>query len=303
MLKNSYKKNIIDKALNKNAKICLPEIKDKRVYEASLELINLGFNVIHFDSLKKKESIYKEILLAKKFSSNWTRNMTDDFIECPINYSMLALCNNDIDCIVAGATHSTSTVLRSAIRLVGLKNNSKWVSSVFFMLSPCNQHIYTYSDCAVIPDPSSEQLCSIAYEASKLHSLLTEDLSKVAFLSFSTNGSADHYKVKKVQESVKLFSNKYPNIIHEGEIQFDTAVSKIVATKKNTNSRIVGDANIFIFPDLDSGNISYKITQYLAGYQAIGPIITGLNKPVNDLSRGCDVEDIIYTAAISVLQS
>jgi phosphate acetyltransferase len=155
----------------------------------------------------------------------------------------------------------------------------------------------------VIPDPSSVQLCSIAFEASEVHNLISKDLARVAFLSFSTNGSAEHYKVKKVRDSARLFSEKHPSIIHEGEIQFDAAINKIVANKKNINSNLKGSANVFIFPDLDSGNISYKITQYLAGYQAIGPILIGLNKPVNDLSRGCSVEDIVYTAAVSALQT
>ncbi len=303
MLKNSYKSIIIDKALRKNAKISLPEINDNRILEASTELINLGFNVVDLGNLKKNKVIYKKKLLKRKFSSNWTSSMLDKFMDCSINYSMLALCNNDVDCIVAGAVNSTSNILKSAIRLVGLKKTSKWVSSAFLMISPCDKYFYTYSDCAVIPEPSSEQLCSIAFEASKIHNLISGDLAKVAFLSFSTNGSAEHYKVKKIQESTRLFSKKYPSIIHEGEIQFDAAINKIVSNKKNINSTLKGCANVFIFPDLDSGNISYKITQYLGGYQAIGPILIGLEKPVNDLSRGCTVEDIVYTVAISALQT
>ena len=303
MLRNSYKSIIIDKALRKNARISLPEIDDSRVLDASDKLINLGFNVVGLDSLKKNKSIYKNKVLERKFSFNWTNCMLDDFIDCPINYSMLALSNNDVDCVVAGAANSTSNILRSAIRLVGLKKKSKWVSSVFLMISPCSKYFYTYSDCAVIPDPSSVQLCSIAFEASEIHNLISKDLARIAFLSFSTNGSAEHYKVKKVRDSATLFSEKYPSVIHEGEIQFDAAINKIVANKKNINSNLKGSANVFIFPDLDSGNISYKITQYLAGYQAIGPILIGLNKPVNDLSRGCSVEDIVYTAAVSALQT
>ena len=302
MLKNSYKSIIIDKALQKNARISLPEVDDNRVLDASDKLINLGFNVVDLDSLKKNKSIYKNKVLERKFSFNWTNCMLDDFIDCPINYSMLALCNGDIDCVVAGAANSTSNILRSAIRLVGLKKKSKWISSVFLMISACDKYFYTYSDCAVIPDPSSAQLCSIAFEASEIHSLISKDLARVAFLSFSTNGSAEHYKVKKVRDSAILFSEKHPGVIHEGEVQFDAAINKMVANKKNINTNLKGSANVFIFPDLDSGNISYKITQYLAGYQAIGPILTGLDKPVNDLSRGCTVEDIVYTAAVSALQ-
>ena len=205
--------------------------------------------------------------------------------------------------MIAGASHKTSEILRTAIRIVGVHENKKWVTSVFFMLSPCQKHIYTYGDCAVIPEPSPEQLCYIGYEASQIHQLISDCKSKVAFLSFSTKGSAEHYKVKRVQDAVSLFSKKYNDIQFDGELQFDAAVDVNVSSKKINNSSLEGKANVFIFPDLDSGNISYKITQSLANYQAIGPILIGLKKPVNDLSRGCTVDDIIYTVAISALQS
>ena len=151
--------------------------------------------------------------------------MKDDFLDSPLNLGMAALDNNDADCLVGGAVHSTSEVLRSAIRIVGMDRKSKWVSSIFFMISPDNKQLYTFSDCGVIPDPSSEQLCSIAYKSSQFHKFLSNEEPKVAFLSFSTKGSAEHYKVKKVQDAVKMFSDKYNNIIHEGEIQFDVAVN------------------------------------------------------------------------------
>ena len=300
---NQYRKDIIKNALLTNSRICLPEFKDDRIIESSKRLKKLGFNIINYNKLLQNTSTYRTIVKEKKFSENWTEKMINEYIDSPLNRSILALENNDLDCVIAGASFTTSDVIRSAIRIVGINKNKKWVSSVFFMLSPCNKHFYTFSDCAVIPEPSSEQLCYIAIEASKIHKLISNISPKVAFLSFSTKGSANHYKVKKVQDAVDLFSTKFNSIMHEGEIQFDAAVDKIISNKKYKASKLKGDANTFIFPDLDSGNISYKITQYLAKYQAVGPILIGLNKTVNDLSRGCSIDDIIYTVAISALQS
>ena len=300
---NIIKTKIIKDALKTNARICLPEINDKRVFEAKKKLLNLGFNIVDCSQLRKNIAEYKQLVRKKKFSKNWTEDMINKYTDLDLNLSVLALDNNDLDCVIAGASHKTSEILRTAIRIVGVHENKKWVTSVFFMLSPCQKHIYTYGDCAVIPEPSSEQLCYIGYEASQIHQLISDCKSKVAFLSFSTKGSAEHYKVKRVQDAVSFFSKKYNDIQFDGELQFDAAVDVNVSSKKIDNSSLEGKANVFVFPDLDSGNISYKITQSLANYQAIGPILIGLKKPINDLSRGCTVDDIIYTVAISALQS
>lgn len=300
---NSFSKNIIDRSLSKNKKICFPEESDKRIMLAKNKLKKMGFEIIDLDNLRKKNDKYMKIILSKSFSKNWTSEMISGYIESNLNLSLLALENNDVDCVVAGAVFSTSDVLRSSIRIIGLKKSTKWVSSVFFMLSPDQKKLYTFSDCGVIPDPSSEQLCEIGYQASKLHELIFCKIPKVAFLSFSTKGSAKHYKVKKVQDAVKLFSLKHGDIVHDGEMQFDAAINKDISLAKMSESNLSGNANVFIFPDLNSANIAYKITNHLAGYQSFGPIIVGLKKQVNDLSRGCTVEDIINVTAISVIQS
>ena len=171
------------------------------------------------------------------------------------------------------------------------------------MLSPDEETYFTYSDCGVIPEPSIDQLVTIAKDASDFHRLLSNESPKVAFLSFSTKGSADHYRVKRVSDAAKLFSKKYSNIINDGELQFDVAVDEIIASKKAPSSSIKGDANVMIFPNLDAGNIAYKITQRLAGYHAWGPLLQGLNRPIHDLSRGCSVDDIISVSAIAALQN
>ena len=299
-MKNKYKQNILDRALENKSTIILPEIDDRRVSIAIKKLKALGFIVVHPMDINKTKFI--DLAYKKTFTNNWTEEMIKSYLTCPLNLSLFALDSGQVDCVIAGAKYKTSDVIRSSIRIIGIKNSANWISSVFIMLSSNNANFFTFTDCAVIPDPSIEQLCGIAYEASKIHELLSNEKSKVAFLSFSTKGSAKHYKVKKVQDATDLFKNKFPKIDSEGEIQFDAAINANVANEKIKQSRLNGNANVFVFPDLDSANISYKITQYLGNYQALGPILLGLNKPVNDLSRGCDIDDIIYVSAISALQ-
>ncbi len=299
-MRNKYKQNILDRAIENNPKIILPEVDDIRVKSAIKELESIGFTVVHPMDINKNKFI--DLAYKKTFTNNWTQEMVKSYLACPLNLSLFALDDDQVDCVIAGAKYTTSNVIRSSIRIVGIKNSVNWISSVFIMLSSNKTDFLTFADCAVIPDPSIEQLCGIAYEASQIHELLSKEKSKVAFLSFSTKGSAKHYKVKKVRDSADLFKNKFPKIDSEGEIQFDAAINTSVANEKIKQSKLNGNANVFVFPDLDSANISYKITQYLGNYQALGPILLGLNKPVNDLSRGCDVDDIIYVSAISALQ-
>ena len=298
--KNSFKNRFFKKALKYPTKIYLPEYDDIRITKAVIELRNLGFNVAEYDQIEKNKEKYIDLISNKKFTLNWSRKMMENFLKDPLNYGLVALENNDIDCLVAGAKYATSEVLKSSIRIIGLSKRANWISSSFFMISPDDNYAYTFSDCGVIPEPTSEQLCSIAYEASNLHKLLSEEEPIVAFLSFSSKGSAKHYKVAKVQRAYNLFSKKYSSIKCDGEIQFDAAINSTISKRKK--SVLNGAANVFIFPDLDSANIAYKITEHLAGFQALGPLIQGLSKPVHDLSRGCKVDDIISIAAIAALQ-
>ena len=170
------------------------------------------------------------------------------------------------------------------------------------MISPDGENAFTFGDCAVIPEPDSRQLAEIAAESAVFHQLLTREEPIVAFLSFSTKGSASHYRVDKVRDAVEIFGYKFPQIIHDGEVQVDAAIIPEVNKSKIENSPINGGANVLIFPNLDAGNIAYKITQRLAGYSAWGPLLQGLHKPINDLSRGCSVDDIINVSAIVALQ-
>ena len=300
---NKFKDRLIQAGISSGARIILPEIDDSRVLDAKRELLQMGFNIVEMDNSNKSIINLKNSISSFKFTKNWTGEQINTFIRNPINLGMSMVANGSADGLVAGAITSTSDVIRSAIRMVGVKPESKWVSSIFYMLSPNGENAFTYSDCGVIPEPTSEQLVAIAKDASEFHQLLSDETPKVAFLSFSTKGSADHYRVKRVSDAVQIFSKKFGHIAHDGELQFDAAVDQVVASRKAPNSRLQGNANVMIFPNLDAGNIAYKITQRLAGYSALGPLLQGLNKPVHDLSRGCSIDDIILIVAIAALQN
>lgn len=224
-------------------------------------------------------------------------NMTDS-----LYFGAMLVKKNLARGAVAGSINTTGDVLRAAIQIIGLAPNIKVVSSSFLMLLS-NSQILTFADCAVIPDPDPEQLASIAISSAKIHENLVGEEARIAMLSFSTKGSAEHPLVDKVSKATKIISELSPQLKVDGELQFDTAFDPEVAHRKAPNSPVAGRANVFIFPDLNSANIGYKMAQRLAGIVAIGPIIQGLAKPFNDLSRGCSVNDIINVAAICSILS
>lgn len=206
------------------------------------------------------------------------------------------------DAVVAGSVASTGEVIISALRTVGVAADSELVSSTFLMEMP-DGRVFTYADCAVVPYPEMEQLASIALDAGKTHRLLTEEEPVIAFLSFSTKGSAKHERVELVKNASELAKSRKPEWTMDGELQFDTAFIPAIAKRKAPESEVAGQANVFIFPNLDAGNIAYKITERLAGATATGPILQGLSKPYMDLSRGCSVDDIVNTASVAALLS
>ena len=211
------------------------------------------------------------------------------------------------DGLVAGATHSSSDVLRAALKTVKTAPDSKIVSS-FFLMELENKDlgsngVFIYSDCGMIQNPTSEELVNIAYSSSETFKALVGDIPKIAFLSHSTNGSSKCEDVEKVRNAVKLFKETYPDIIADGDLQLDAAIIPSVTKSKYPDSKIQGDANILIFPDLDAGNIAYKITERMANANAYGPITQGIKKPINDLSRGCNYKDIVGAIAITCNQA
>ncbi len=299
---SSVKNQIIDRGLQTNAKIILPEIEDGRINEATQELKAIGYNIVSVDDYSNNHDEYLDMLSRMKFCKNWPYEEIEKYLNNPLHYGMMAVSNGDADGLVAGAITPTSEVIRSSIRIIGINKQSNSVSSIFFMISNDNNQCLTYSDCGVIPEPDMNQLVDIAYNASNFHRLLSMEEPKIAFLSFSTKGSAEHYRVEKVKEAVKLFGRKHRDILHDGELQFDAATIPEVAQLKAPSSEIKGEANVLIFPNLDAGNIAYKITERVGGYSALGPLLQGLKKPVHDLSRGCKVDDIVLVAAIAALQ-
>lgn len=208
----------------------------------------------------------------------------------------------DADGCVAGALHPTPDIVRHAIQILGVAPGSALVSSFFLMVLPDGRPL-TYADCGVNPAPDSAQLASIGVDAAMNHRFLTGEEPRVAFLSFSTKGSAEHEAVDHVREAVRLAQAARPDLAIDGELQFDAAFDEGVGQRKAPGSAVAGRANVFVFPSLDAGNIGYKITQRIGGAEAFGPILQGLAKPANDLSRGADWEDIANVAAITAIQS
>ena len=202
---------------------------------------------------------------------------------------------------VAGSTASTGDVLKAAFQCVGMPEGISIVSSFFLMIFP--EQVYSFADCAVVPHPDASQLADIAISTADNHKKLTSEEPYVAMLSFSTKGSAKHEDIDTVLEATKIAQEKRPDLIIDGELQFDAAILDSIGKKKAPGSDVAGRANVLIFPNLTAGNIGYKIAQRLGGAEAVGPVVQGLKKPLFDLSRGCSVDDIVNTSAIAALMS
>lgn len=204
------------------------------------------------------------------------------------------------DGLVSGAAHSTSDTVRPALQIIKTKEGIQKTSGVFVMVRGAEK--YMFADCAINIAPTSEDLAEIAVESAKTAKLFDVE-PKVAMLSFSTKGSAKSEETERVVEAINIAKEKDDALVIDGEFQFDAAFVPKVAAKKAPNSEIQGDATVFVFPSLDAGNIGYKLTERLGGFEAVGPILQGLNKPVNDLSRGCSEEDVYKLALITAAQS
>jgi phosphotransacetylase len=220
----------------------------------------------------------------------------------PIVLSALLVHRGEADGCLAGAARPTRDVLQSALRIIGLAPGGRLVSSSFLMIPPDGRAM-TYADCAVVPEPDAAQLADIAVASARTHAHMTGEEPIVAMLSFSTKGSADHASVRKVREATALAQRLAPDVVIDGELQFDAAWVREIGGAKAPGSTVPGRANVFVFPNLDAGNIAYKITQRLAAADAIGPLLQGLARPMHDLSRGCKAEDVVNVAAACALQA
>jgi len=312
--------NFIDKAKRNKKRVVFPEGEEERLIESAIKLEEDG---IARPILVGRRNIIKEKIEALKIPSDKIEIVDiennpyiDEFanvysekrkiklsiaqrlVKRELIFGGMMLLTDKVDLMVAGASNTTASVIQASSLTVGYKQGTSTPSSFFIMVLPDNK-IYFYADCAVNIDPTSEQLADIGISTGENFECLIGEKAKVAFLSFSTKGSASHPLVEKVQKAVEIAKSKNRNFPIDGEFQADTAIVSVVAEKKLKGpSEVAGKANVLIFPDLNSGNISYKLTQYLAKAQALGPILQGFAKPVSDLSRGAKVEDIIKTTAI-----
>ncbi len=215
-------------------------------------------------------------------------------------YAVMMLEVGECDAVLGGATYSTADTVRPALQIIKTKPTSKIVSSCFYMNKEGKEPLI-FADCAINVDPTSEELKDIAKDSADSARVFNIE-PKVAFLSFSSMGSAKHEHVSKVSEAVKLLKEEGANFEFDGELQFDAAIVESVGKQKAPNSSVAGNANVFIFPTLNAGNIGYKIAQRLGDYEALGPILQGIRKPINDLSRGCNEDDVYKMAIITLNQ-
>ena len=325
-------KQIWESAKNNRKKIVLPEGDEERTLVASQRIneegladvylvgseqvirekaealgVNLeGVNIVDPETSDKLDTYINEFYELRK-AKGMTVEKAGKIVRDPLYFGTMMVKMGDADGMVSGAVHTTGDLLRPGLQIIKTAPGVSVVSSFFIMMVPGSQYgeggMLLFSDCAVNPNPNADQLAAIAIATADTAKNLCKMDPKVAMLSFSTMGSADHEMVDKVRKATELAKELRPDLLIDGELQLDAAIVPSVAAQKAPNSPVAGKANVLVFPDLQAGNIGYKLVHRFAGAEAIGPMCQGFAKPINDLSRGCTSDDIVSVVMLTAVQA
>ena len=289
------------------AKITLlgnPSRIEEKAAELGLSLISI---VLLDPATAENSERYAQVLYQLRQAKGMTPEKAAESIKDPLHYAQMMVHLDDADGSVAGAVYTTSDTVRSAIQIIGMDERSSMISSFFLMMLCEAFHDLKggvlFADCGLVIDPDASQLAQIAMSAANSARTLLEEEPRVAMLSFSTSGSAKHAAVDKVVEATRLVKLEMPDLAIDGDVQLDAAIVAEISDRKVPGSATHGRANVLIFPNLEAGNIGYKLAERIGKADAIGPILQGLRKPANDLSRGCSSKDVVNVIAITVVQA